>query len=166
MRARSIVLVCVLAGSCGPYFAPDRNVSEFLPDAAIVGTWRLTRESLANIERDGFRRERSHRYVIVLRRDRTCEFASVVAEFKGSRYVESSCVWVLQHQTRGDSNVEKANALQLQVKGQEINFNFTREHGELMLWDYCGDPDEWKFLEYSRRSSDDQRPTRDSMYAD
>lgn len=149
-----IVTLGVLVAGCGSYFAPDRNISDRLDDSALLGTWYLTARSLALLKRDGFRDVAAYRYVMTFKSDRTCVFDSVLDAAKGGSHVTTACTWRLEHDTRGDSNAQKVNALLIQfdVDGvpQGRYLNFARESGILILWNYYGDPDAWEFMEYSR----------------
>ena len=155
--ATLIVTLGVLVGGCGSYFAPDRNISDRLDDAAVLGTWYLSARSLALLERDGFRRGTDHRYTVTLNPDRSCAFDSVLDEAKGGSHVTTACTWRLEHDTRGDSNIQKANALRIQFELNGVRqghyLNFARERSTLILWNYYGDPDAWEFIEYSRSAT-------------
>lgn len=147
-----LLLLAAMSAACGSYCAPNRNIRDRVDDLAVVGSWRLTEESLRNLVRDGFRRETSHAYTITFRANHTCEFASAV-QFLDSAYRESPCTWRLDYDAEGSSG-RQANLLSLDIPDRTtpftISLNFAREEGVLILWEYYSDPDLWQFLEYKR----------------
>jgi hypothetical protein len=153
----------VVVSGCGSYCAPNRNIRDRIGESSVVGTWRLTEESLRNLAQDGFRRESSHRYTITFRADHTCELASVVV-FTESAYIVAPCTWRLEHDVDDGST---ANRLQIEVHSQPRLFyslDFAREDGVLILWEYYSDPDLWQFLEYTRSDTKKKAGSKDPAY--
>lgn len=150
-RALIVAMGVVLVG-CGSYFAPNRNISDRLDDSVVPGTWQLTKRSLQLLTREGLQFNSAHRYAITFRPDHTCDFASVRHWFDKPEYLAVPCTWLLEHDTPGDSNVRKVNALRLQLPTRDGPYtqylNFAREDGRLLMWEYLGDPDLWEFVEY------------------
>lgn len=153
---RGILLLfsCVtLLGGCG---LPDRNLKEALSDKDVIGTWKLTEDSLRLLTRDKFQTDPSHLYTITFRPDGTCTFASVAVEFQGGSYTVVDGTWRLEHDTNGDSNVRKRNAIRMELhpkptQTEQRYLNFDRDdRKQIKLWNYYGDPDQWEFIEYSR----------------
>lgn len=153
-RLLFVLLCCIILGGCGNYFAPDRNVKRKVTESEIIGTWRMTPDSLTLLKRDGFRSEPAHAYTITLNADGTFRFASVVDGFHGLRYVDVKGTYVLEHDTNGNSNIHKKNVLKIMIRAegasQDCYLNFAEEDGSLLLWSYYGDPDLWEFIEYER----------------
>ena len=152
MRSNLILLaLCVALTGCGA--DPDRNVKETLFEKDVVGTWKMSTNSLGLLVRDGFRSNPTHRYTITFGTDGTCVFESVESLDK-HRYVSASGTWRLEHDTQGDSNVKKKNALKLELRvdgERHIHYlNIAKENGVLILWNYHSDPDLWEFIEYGR----------------
>jgi hypothetical protein len=147
-------LFCVAFVGCGRYFAPDRNVKETLVEKDVIGKWRLKTSSSQLLVRDGFRSDPTNRCTIMFNADGTCFFHSVESFGGTNRYFSGGGTWRLEHDTQGDSNIKKKNAvrLELPVNGErKIQYwNFAKEKGVLILWNSYGDPDEWEFLEYER----------------
>ena len=162
MRLFVALVLGVLSGGCGGYFAPDRNISDRIEESAVLGAWRLTARSLELLKRDGLKADASHKYLLTLNLDHTCEFASVLDSLSEPTYEAVPCRWTLEHNTRGDSNVWKANALRLELERAGVDYtlylNFSREQDRLVLWNYLGDPDLWEFIEYSRANDTTSRP--------
>ena len=147
-----LLLLSMVVSGCGSYCAPIRDIRDRVDDSVVVGAWRLTDESLRNLERDGFRRDPSHRYTITFNADHSCAFASVI-QFDGVEYDEAPCTWSLAHDVEL-SYGSVANLLRFEIsrKGTPLStsLSFAREDGVLILWEYYGDPDQWDFLEYTR----------------
>ena len=153
MRQHLSLLLCLTLTGCGAYFAPDRNAKEALADKDVIGTWSMSTNSLALLVRDGFRPAATNRYSITFSADGTCSFQSVESFASQHRYVSVSGTWKLEHDTQGSSNIKKVNALRLELLFDGVDhiqyWNFAREHGVLILWNYHGDPDQWEFVEYA-----------------
>ena len=150
---RRLLLASLALGSiaCGRYFAPDRNAGELLAEIDVLGTWRLTAESLEELARGGFSGAPSHRYAIAFHAGGACDFASVLDVPPDAVYAETTCRWSLEHDATGCDSTAKKNVLLLSFPdGRRACLNFAREHGRLVLWDWYGDPDSWEFLEYVR----------------
>jgi hypothetical protein len=153
-RYFAVSLLCVLITGCGSYFAPDRNVKETLSEKDVVGSWKMSAESLVPLVRDGFRSASTNEYRIVFNPDGTCVFQSVFSFTRQHRYLAAKGSWRLEHDTTGNSNIKKKNALRIELLVEGANhlshLNFARENGALVLWNYHGDPDQWEFVEYRR----------------
>jgi len=155
MKLKLIVTLSTLTLSgCGNYFMPDRNVREQLAVDVVVGTWELTQGSLKLLARDGFRDDQPRRYELSFKPDGTCSYDSVL-DLREIEYLSTPCAWVLEHDTRGNSNIKKKNALRLDFPVHGTTFrmylNFAREDGRLLLWEYHRDPDSWEFIEYTHK---------------
>lgn len=153
MRPNLSLLLCLTLTGCGAYFAPDRNVKETLADKDVIGTWSMSTNSLALLVRDGYRPASTNPYSITFSADGTCLFQSVESFASQHRYISVSGTWKLEHDSQGDSNIKKKNTIrvELPVDGADHiqHWNFAREHGMLILWNYHGDPDQWEFIEYA-----------------
>jgi hypothetical protein len=149
-----ILLFSAMTTGCGRYFAPDRNVKETLTDGDVIGTWKMTTNSLALLTRDGFRSDPAQTYTITFRKNGTCLFQSVEEFAQKGTYVSASGVWKLGHDIKPGGNAKVKNLLQMELDVDRAthfrDLGFTREHGVLMLWEFYGDPDEWEFIEYAR----------------
>jgi hypothetical protein len=155
-RRPFIALIGGVTLACGSYFMPNRHVSERVEDAAVIGTWRLTEESLRTLERDGFRREPGHAYTIAFEPNNRCRFASVLEIDKPS-YLDAPCTWTLAHDVRDSNELRIPNQLKLEVCGSNGPFgwdlSFARDDGGLVLWEFYSAPDLWEFLEYAKAPS-------------
>jgi hypothetical protein len=139
------VMIGVALSACGRYFAPDRNLKSLLSEEAIIGKWHLSQSSLDLLVADGFEMSSEHKYTLDLHPGGSCEFASVSDSFRGGEYISAPCEWSLEHDTRGDSNIKKKNALRLSINGTNRTLyrylHFARDDEELVMWNYYGDPD-------------------------
>lgn len=127
-------------------------MKETLADKDVIGTWSMSTNSLALLARDGFPAAATNHYSITFSEDGTCSFKSVESFASQHRYVSVGGTWKLEHDTQGNSNIKKKNAIRLDLPvdgGWHFeHLNFAREHGVLILWNYHGDPDQWEFVEY------------------
>ena len=151
-----LAVTCLFWVGCASYFDPDRNTKRTVSESEVVGTWTLTADTLAMLHRQGIVSDTAHPYTITLENDGTLHFASILAEIHGNRRIESAGTWILEHDTEGDSNIHKANALSMdiEVSGSSLHcyLNFTEEAGRLLLWSYHSDPDRGEFIEYEKES--------------
>lgn len=146
-----MVLICLmLNGCCGTYFPPNRNLKRTVNETEIIGTWKLTPQSLALLQRDGFVTDPDHAYTITFNLDGSMMFASVVKDMQNGQYTQAAGQWTLEHDTNDNSNIHKTNALRFDIGRHLMLLNFTEQEGRLLLWNYYGDPDSWEFLEYER----------------
>ena len=150
-----LILSAIMVGSCGRYFAPNRNLKEWVSESKLIGVWELTPKSLKLIEKGGYSPPPGALHTIKLKPDGLLEFRSALDWWDTARYVHQDGKWYLEHNTTGSDNVEKKNALRLELPRFEVNgivvyLNFDETDGKLILWNYYGDPDSWEFLEYVR----------------
>lgn len=148
----ALLLLSVVVSGCGSYCAPDRNIRDRIDESALLGTWRLTDQSLKVLAEDTFRRDPSHRYTITFHANRTCAFASV-AQFLDISYLDTPCTWRLEHDVEGSSRPQ-ANLVRIDLPHEGNPFSLSlsvgREDGVLILWEFYKDPDLWDFLEYRK----------------
>jgi hypothetical protein len=143
--------------SCG-YPELKRKLSE----KDIVGTWRLTQQTLGEIARKaastGTRvpsTKDPKNYTLILSQDHTCTFRSLL-ESLNVVYVKSTGQWSLLHD--GDPFVERgtANVLKLDLNGTSwlspFEYHFTKREGRVMICTFMEDPQltERDVLEYER----------------
>jgi hypothetical protein len=110
--AKVVFCMTTLLAGCG---LSDRNLKETLSEKDIIGTWKLTEQSLRLLTRDKFRPNPSHSYTITFRSDGTCTFASVKDNFNDGKYLVSEGTWQLEHDTMGGSTNRKRNALRMRL---------------------------------------------------
>ena len=149
-----VALMGLLVATGCRYFATDRSIRERIDEAAIVGTWQLTPESLDLLTRDGFHTDRSINYEISFSQGGTCKFASALDLDRPTRYVVSECTWSLKHDTTCGSNITTKNAREILLLPSRAGYclSFTRNQGNIVLWQGYGDPDSWEFLEYALKT--------------
>ena len=160
MRQIILLLLSAVVSGCGPGAAPDRNVKETINAKDVLGSWRMSTNSLALLVGDGFRPGPTNQYTIDFKADGSCIFQSVESFPSQHRYVSARGTWKLAHDTGGDSNIKKKNTLRLAllVNGEEhIQYlNFARESGVLILWNVFtpwndhAEPAPWPYIEYRR----------------
>ena len=163
MKTAGVVILLILAGGgCGRYAAPDRHLRSLLSPEDVVGNWRLTESTVKLVRANGATISDSVHPGLQISRDGTCYFASVVHRPEAIEYVEGTCTWKLEHDTTGDSNIRKRNALRLTILNEGTKrieyLNFAGDHRGLTLWNYLGDPDLGQFIEYDRSEGTTYNP--------
>ena len=147
----ALLMVVTFCVGC-PRPLPDRHLNEYVTKGDVVGTWRLTDEALTLLNNGAFKSEESHANTVSFREDGTCEFHSVMNDPTGSVYRELSGTWTLTHDTKSGANVRRKNSLDMTLQADDLTIytglSFDRVDGELVLWEFYGDPDMWEFVEY------------------
>jgi hypothetical protein len=156
---RYIAFVVVLAATFpGCRGLPSRDLDEYVGEADVVGTWRLTDASLRLLRGDGFVTSDEHLYQITFRADGHCLYSSVLIASDPDEYVNVEGRWELEHDTTGDSNIVVKNAVDLRLDlgdgGYHGHLHFHKRDGRLILWEFHTDPDAWEFVEYEKIEAD------------
>ena len=135
---------------CGRYFAPDINLSRFLKESDVIGTWILTSNTLILAKKDGYVPLPESLHQITIGSNGVCQFSSIVEFGERVQYVEGDGQWQINHDTEG-----RKNRLQLRIstknETRDMSFDFTEEKNTIYLWDFWGDPDSWEFLKYKSK---------------
>ena len=146
------VLTSLCLGCPGPL--PDRNLKQYVKEQDVVGMWNLSPAFLALLTRDGFKTNVSHKYHIQFLTNGVCSFQSVVGEFQSGTYHDEKGTWKLEHDTAGNSNVKKKNAIRIELALPNTRYvfylNLDKRDQAFVLWNFYGDPDSWEFMEYER----------------
>src|SRR3990172_4624081 len=88
-------LIALAAAACRGCWLPDRSLGRRVAEHEVVGTWRMTPESLALLERDGFRHPESETLTMTFREDGSVRFASALDRLGGVAYQDVSGAWTL-----------------------------------------------------------------------
>lgn len=122
----------------------------------LVGTWVLRSESVHDLDAIGAHlgdERTSHR--IELESDGGCDFQTFLPEnvqLTGPPPVltSSRCRWKLSQ-----SGAHQQLSIELlDTRSNTIRYSFTQATGgELVIWQTIGDPDAWRYLEYSKADS-------------
>ena len=138
-----------LITTCGQTFGTFRDADELLTEQDLIGVWSLRESSVELLKRNGLECSSDHAHTLVLELDGTCQFESI---YDGMQLVHlsSPATWKLVHDAKACSNVTRKNAIELDIERRLTCLNIDREDGQLILWQYHGDPDAWDFVEYVR----------------
>jgi hypothetical protein len=120
----------------------------------VVGRWQATPFAMESLRYAGHREHLDPTdHQIEIRADGTCTFQSVLQiTLDGSnsdpRYTQEteSCRWRLLDFTK---HPEIWIGLDTTDERQTYYY-FAEETGRLVMWCYAGDPDAWKYMEFSR----------------
>lgn len=142
-----LLLACGLLVSCGSYFPPNRHVAREIAPDEVVGRWVMADESVALFRKYGFEREGDEPSTITFNDDGTLRFDSVWEGVFEIQRIEGPGKWTPGY-------ADGRNTLDIEVTAEDARYgfylNFAEEDGQLILWQYLGDPDLWKFVEYAR----------------
>ena len=150
-----IFLICMVGWISG---CINSDLKKGLNESDVVGVWKMSADSLKLLTREGFQPEASYKYTLTLKPDGKCHFASANVGITEGIYMIADGEWKLEHVTTGDSKFLKKNVLNIALNNANIDtiyitniqFNFTQKRGNLLLWNYFGDPDSCEYIEYER----------------
>ena len=137
---------------------PIPDMKRYVSQDELIGVWIPTSGTERIIAQDkpsGTRPEKCH---LKLNRDGTCEFDSVYGSYSSFAYRKTTGTWALEHDTDGNSNVRKKNAIAFDMQSREfagnMYLNITENKGKLILWEWHGDPDSCEFIEYEKEETE------------
>jgi len=117
---------------------PPPDLRRYVARDELVGVWShnsYTEKIIARYKPSGTRPLKCH---LTLYSDGTCDFDSVYGSYDSFAYRKSTGRWILEHDTEGNSNVSKKNAIafDMEAKGFTGNMylNIKEEKGKLILW--------------------------------
>jgi hypothetical protein len=133
---------------------PTLDMKRYVTQDELVGVWIHTSGTERIIAQDkpsGVKPSKCH---IILYQDGTCEFDSVYDNFSSLEYFKFSNRWTLEHDTMGNSNIRKKNAISFDINERgfagKMYLNLKEEDGKLILWEWYGDPDSGEMIEYKK----------------
>lgn len=153
VRIASALVAVILLATAGCQWSEDRFLEREVAPEELVGTWVLRPESVQDLESIGVQigDDRSSHW-LELASDGGCElqtFLPADVELMGPppAVTSSRCRWEL---TQGGARQQLWLEL-LDSPRKHVHYHFTETSGgELVIWQYIGDPDAWRYLEYSK----------------
>lgn len=140
---------------------PPPDLRRYVTQDELIGVWihnSSTERIIARDKPSGTRPSKCH---LTLHRDGTCDFDSVYGSYDSFAYYKSSGSWTLEHDTEGNSNRRKKNAIAFDMESPEfagnIYLNIKEKKGKLILWEWHEDPDSWEFIEYVKEESENKK---------
>lgn len=149
LKAQYVLSVFIIA--LGLFAGCDRHTTRIVTASDVIGTWRMTPDSLSLLRHDGFAVKSGQTYTITFAADGSLVFKSVQPEGPSGVYRDANGDWTLQHNVPIDNETKRTNCLNLNLSGFFFNMSFSHEDGKLKMWTYYGDPDEGKYLIYERQ---------------
>ena len=153
MRAVTALLAAAalcLAAAC--QHSEERYLKRDVAAPELIGTWQMTDGTVQDLRDAGYTAPVDPKqHTIDLRADGTCRFRTLLevpsSPSAADPLRDAACHWHLGkvgHQ-----------ALQLELDppaaGSPYYYFGTGAGGTLVLWQYAGDPDAWRYVEYSKR---------------
>ena len=156
VNLRGVVIggLIVLAGGCQR--AENRHLSRAVTRQELVGDWAATELGADSLKNAGYKTHldpNEHR--LTVRADGTCEAETVLdpaspgpdgTGFWVSKYLP--CAWDLGKD--GDHQTLELWVQMVPGKPDLMRFYFDEEEGHLVLWQYAGDPDASKYMEFRK----------------
>lgn len=148
-----VAVIPVLLGAANCQWSQDRYLERNVMPEELVGIWVLRSESVRDLDSVGVELgEDRTSYTIELDSDRRCALRTLLPEDieptgPPPAVTSSRCRWKLTQ----DGPHQQLSIDLLDTPRRTIRFNFTEVNGgEIVIWQYIGDPDAWRYLEYSR----------------
>ncbi len=162
------VCICVLSipfmffvNNLATALTPPPDLRRYVTQDELIGVWIHTPETERIIARDKPSGTRPSTCHLTLYSDGTCHFNAVYGGYGSFAYRDSSGLWKLEHDTEGNSNRRKKNAVAFDIKAQgfpgNMYLNLKEKDGKLILWDWYGDPDSREFIEYVKDQTQQER---------
>ena len=144
-----IVVLSVMLTSC--QWSENRRLDRAVDTDEILGAWTLSSEGVADLRSSGIElKEPPARHTIQFKGDGSCEFntllPSAIRAERAANLVSSPCHWEL---TAGRNPLLTIELLNTE---ERVTYRFVEARG-LRIWQYIGDPDAWKYLEYSKNGN-------------
>jgi hypothetical protein len=146
-----LLLVSLIVVSCG---MPDIRIKRKVTESEIQGMWILDLKSSAlasdnSIDRYEDASAKVHK--ITFNADGTCHYQSVLQ--MPTRYVDAHGTWEIG----SDPDNPRGSVIDIRLKSDAegtymFSLDLKEDSGELILWEFWGDPDSWRFLEYNRKA--------------
>jgi hypothetical protein len=136
--------------ACSPDYFPRNEVKVKVSEQEVMGVWHLTEKSAAML----------HEYNIIsnpldstftLFEANRCALVKFVCD---EELVSENCTWKIEHDLPQGRGPLKRNELQIATlagkAGGICRLNISSDGGQLVLWQYLGDPDGRRYVEYIR----------------
>ena len=148
-----VAVILILLGAANCQWSEDRFLERKVTPEELVGIWVLRPESVRDLDSVGVELDEDRSsYTIELDSDRRCALRTFLPENieptgPPPAVTSTRCRWKL---TQGGPHQQLSIDL-LDTPKRTIRYNFTEANGgELAIWQYIGDPDAWRYLEYSK----------------
>ena len=137
---------------------PPPDLRRYVTDDELIGVWVHTSDTERIIARDKPSGTRPSKCHLTLYKYGTCDFNVVYEGYDCFAYRNSSGHWKLEHDTEGNSNRRKKNAIAFDMEAPgfpgNMYLNLRKKDGRLILWDWYGDPDSREFIEYVKEETE------------
>jgi hypothetical protein len=145
-----LIAAVAAASSLSCQRSEDRELRRKVGSSDLVGYWAVTPTGIEGLQFAGHRRHLvASEHEIELRPGGRCRYQSFrdVMEARGDDegYVASECNWDLRDQEQQTLHIR------LDVDKSDVIFRLAEQKGQLLLWQYAGDPDAWRYFEFAKR---------------
>src|SRR5262245_33582405 len=149
MRALWVATLIPLVTGCG--HSESRWLERLVQPAELVGRYEGTPFAMESLRYAGYRKHLDpSEHSLTLSADGTCQVATVIdATSPGA---DGGGRWTLSGSPCRWESVPKLprQTVDLRVGDDTLSFYLDKENGSLVLWQYAGDPDAWKYMELKR----------------
>lgn len=153
----TLVAAFAVAGCNQALGLSDRHVKEAPQASELIGAWHPSQASLAHLREQGLANSSPPDHKITLGQGGGCRFRSHPDYSPSGNALKEpeSCTWSIARARAYIRHVEHdlpVVELRLQTGTHTTisRYYMTREEGALVLWQYIGDPDYERYIDFSR----------------
>lgn len=154
MQSLILLITTLLVAACG---MPDIRIKRKVAASEVLGTWSLDPKSSALAAGNSLDRceaDPTKPHTITFSADGTCRYRSVLQ--MPARYLDAYGEWEITPTADDPKGSEVDVSLEIDGDGTYmLSLDLREESGELIFWEFWGDPDSWRFLEYKRKAEQD-----------
>ena len=158
LLALTIGALTVLSGCNRIFGVPDRYLKDLPQRDELSGRWTIDEASIARMKSEQrfypMSKLSPQDHSIVLRDDGSCSFMTYSPFQFDRNYIVSDGKWELVME-QADGSEGKRAAVKMTLTPSPNNyvvapFWIARENGELVIWQYIGDPDRVKYADFHK----------------
>ncbi len=156
MRLPNSVIIFILGAALACQRSENRYLTRSVAPNELVGTWVATPDGIAGLRFAGHTKHLSTSdHELVLRPGGSCSYRSFRSATGTSGtdegFITAECEWSL-----GNTGHQELIFRLKDAASTNLQFYFAEENSRLLLWQYAGDPDAWKYVEFAKQTSEAQ----------
>ncbi len=148
---------------CSCQFSENRHLKREVKRNELIGTWIATPFAIKCLQWSGFKNHlATNDHQLVLNENGSCRYKSFQNFFiiSGStpKYLDvDDCKWELISKTEHQQQYITITLSSSPEGSGGPYFYFDEKDKKLILWQYCSDPDQWKYMEFFKVDSKNKK---------
>lgn len=127
----------------------DFRLKREVTSAEVIGAWKLRDESLSLALQDGYKPAPGAIHQLDVRADGSCRYRSIRSSYPPS-FEEFEGSWRIKP-AFGEKQIYELSISIAKKGGSMFSVYFTEEKGQLVIWEYLGDPDSGTYLKFDKQ---------------